>query len=105
MELPWQNSATFLHRQLLFGADNDRVSHGFIPHQYFGENTEVMGITVLNLKALPLTTDLEKLSIQGFRRYSCVIVLRMILVFCFVFFFLYIMYFFSFFHRGFVTVS
>lgn len=34
-----QNSATFLHKELLFGAGNDRLSHSFIPDQYFGKNT------------------------------------------------------------------
>lgn len=33
------NSTTFLHKELLFGAGNDRLSHSFIPDQYFEKNT------------------------------------------------------------------
>lgn len=38
--LPLQNSSiAFLHKELLFGAGNDRLTHSFIPNQHFGENT------------------------------------------------------------------
>lgn len=38
--LPLQRrDITFVHKELLFEAGNDRLTLCFIPNQYFGENT------------------------------------------------------------------
>lgn len=50
VEGPWQSSTTFLHKELLFGADDDKCRHSFIPSQYFGENTIGDGDYSLTLK-------------------------------------------------------
>lgn len=79
MGLTLQNSTTFLHKELLFGADNDSLSHSFIPNQYFGENTRTDVNYCLKFKSTIRTSDLEKLSTQVFRVQiwlfcSCVII-------------------------------
>lgn len=90
-----------MHKELLFEAGNDRLTHCCIPNQYFGENTRADVNHCLQCKSTVWTTDLEKLSIQDFRVWiwlfcTWVIILSMTFSWYHMYFFL--------FHGGFVSV-